>query len=137
MFNNCILFNVRKVEQILTKLAIEAFKPIGIHPSYGYIMQIVNTEGKAIQIKDIAHEMGLSSSTITRMIDKLEDLGYVRRCSSNKRIIRLTEAGEELIPSVEECWSNFHALYNDKVTKETKTNLKQYTNDFMREFEAS
>ena len=65
-----------------------------------YIVMIYFWEVKQSNLKEISKALMLDSSTLTPIIKKLENKGYVRRARSEQDernlVITLTEAGEQL-----------------------------------------
>ncbi len=113
MFKDCILFNSKKLERLLTGIAEEEFANIGLHHSYGYILAVVSGYDY-VKIKNISCELGLDSSTVTRMISKLEKEGFVQKGSEKSSVdISLTTKGENLMPEIRKAWNQYHVRINE------------------------
>jgi DNA-binding MarR family transcriptional regulator len=70
----------------ISRIADEEFAEADISPTQGFIvMTVVKRPG--IRAGDIAKEMQLTPSTITRMLDKLEERGLVSRSSEGKSML--------------------------------------------------
>jgi DNA-binding MarR family transcriptional regulator len=67
---------------------------------YGILLMLTQARGGAMRPSDLADSVGLSRSATTRLIDRLERDGLVKRetCPSDRRgsFISLTGKGEEL-----------------------------------------
>lgn len=63
-----------------------------IIPSYGSLLSIVYKNGGSIQIKELYDTILKPKSTITDMINKLVDLGYLSKevCCEDKRVTYVT-----------------------------------------------
>lgn len=108
MFGDCILFNSKRLERLLTTIAEEEFANIGLHHSYGYILSVIS-EYEYVKTKTISCELGLDSSTVTRMVAKLEKEGLVRKGSENSPVeISLTTEGQALMPEIKQAWKCYH-----------------------------
>lgn len=108
MFRDCILFNSKKLERLLTAIVEEEFAEIGLHHSYGYILTIIS-ECDYVKTKNISSELCLDSSTVTRMVSKLEKAGLVQKGSENSLVdISLTNNGKELMPEIDKAWGRYH-----------------------------
>lgn len=108
MFNDCILYNVKNLERKLTKIAEDEFDEIGLHHTYGYILTVIGSKDY-VKTKQISKELCLDSSTVTRMVKKLENEGYVQKGSKNSPVdISLTTKGKALIPDIHKAWDNYH-----------------------------
>ncbi len=130
MFENCLLFNVRNMEQKLTKMADESFSHINLHPTYGYIITLIGTY-EFTKVKIIAEELNLDSSTITRMINKLINMGYVKKGSDKSKVdLSLTIEGQELLKEVVKCWDDFHAKYKEVLSQAELTRLETEITNF-------
>ena len=72
-------------------MAEEEFKPTGVAPSYGFVLMSVNQQ-PGITAGEIAGVMQLQPSTVTRLVDKLEEGRYLRRQSEGKLDASLPDA---------------------------------------------
>ncbi len=65
-----------------------------------YITMMVFWEHGEMRVKDVGERLFLDSSTLTPLLKRLEEKGYVkrRRCASDERdvLVSVTEAGEAL-----------------------------------------
>ena len=80
-FCKCIYFSSNALARKIEKLAQESWKQVGLSPSHGYLLMTV-VEQPGIQPGLLADHLQLQPSTITRLIEKLED---------KKLVIRITE----------------------------------------------
>ena len=78
MYFSCNAF-ARKIE----KIAIESWKPVGLSPSHAYLLMIVIQE-PGMQPGTLADHLQLQPSTITRLIEKLEEKKLVVRTTEGK-----------------------------------------------------
>lgn len=125
MFNDCILFNSKKLERKLTNIAEQEFEKIGLHHTYAYILTVIDRCGYT-KVKVISVELCLDSSTVTRMVNKLENEGLVQRGSENSKVeISLTSKGQELIPAISEAWKSYHTRMDDLLGRTQATSLLQ------------
>ncbi len=126
MFNDCILYNAKKLERQLSKLIEEEFANVGFHHTYAYIMTVIS-RGEYVKTKDISLELSLDSSTVTRMVSKLEKDGLVKKGSEHSKVdISLTAKGKELMPSIVLAWDRYHKRCDQLLTSEGKQDLNTY-----------
>lgn len=78
MFERCLYFNTHNLARTVNRIWTEEFKQYGLSPAHAYLLRLVLAEPGLLQ-RDIAARLGLSKSTVTRFIDKLETGGYVSR----------------------------------------------------------
>ena len=80
-----------------------------------------------IPMSSLAHKLGLDNSTLTRNIQKLENLGLVKRNADNydKRIQRiiLTSSGSSLLKSLEAHLDDINSEIVDQIDLDTQENL--------------
>ncbi len=81
MFDRCLYFNsnilIRKIERIW----VDAYSEVNLAPAHAYLLRLV-LEKPGIAQKDIAVELSLDKSTITRFVDKMVAEGYLYRAAS-------------------------------------------------------
>jgi len=68
--SKCLYFTSNALARKLTKLAEEAFVPLGISPSYAFLLLLVH-ENPGITPSALSVELNLDPSTITRLADKM------------------------------------------------------------------
>ncbi len=78
MFTRCIYFNLNTLTRNIKKLWDEAFKRHGLSPAHGYLLRAVLSSPGMSQ-KELADELLLDPSTITRFIDALSARRLVER----------------------------------------------------------
>ena len=121
-FCKCLYYSSNTLARIVTKMADEEFARTGLTTSFAFLVMSV-VEQPGIQPMDLSKIMMLNPSTITRLIEKLEQKGLVSRETEGKFTrIYPTEAGREMEPVVKECWMNFYKRYT-KTLSETHANL--------------
>ncbi|VAW56378.1 hypothetical protein MNBD_GAMMA07-577 [hydrothermal vent metagenome] len=90
MFEKCIYFNSNALVRQINKIWDDAFKPFGLSPSHAYVLRLVlNTPG--LSMKQIAEDLELAPSTVTRFVDNLIHKDFLKRISANddKRSTRI------------------------------------------------
>ncbi|WP_312279332.1 MarR family winged helix-turn-helix transcriptional regulator [Oscillibacter sp.] len=116
--NGCLFFSTTKLARALGKLADEAFFKTGLSPSHAMLLYMINLKGK-IQQKDVGELFHLTPSTITRLIDKLERRGYVKKQSEGKNVCLLsTPEGQAQQREIVDAWNLLHKNYQNILTKE-------------------
>lgn len=108
MFSKCILFNAKKFDRLLEAIAEEEFQAVDLHHSYAYILTVI-ASSDYVKTKHISCELGLDSSTVTRMVKKLENSGLVQKGSERSSVdISLTPKGKNLMPEIDQAWDRYH-----------------------------
>ena len=111
----------------MSKKADEHFAVTGLSSSYALVlMSVYDTKG--ISPGEIAEEVQLMPSTVTRFLDKMEMKGLIKReqCGRNMHV-KITEEGKSLIPKVKKAWKalfeDYTQLIGEKETKELTENI--------------
>lgn len=116
--NGCLFFSTTKLARELGKIAEEAFSKTGMSPSHAVLLYIVNLKGE-IQQKEIGELLHLTPSTITRLIDKLERKGYVKKQAKGKNVcLQATTEGLAQQEQVIASWNQLHSSYQNILTEE-------------------
>ncbi|MCB1060693.1 MAG: winged helix-turn-helix transcriptional regulator [Calditrichaeota bacterium] len=121
----CLYYSANALARILTKMAEEEFAPVGLAPSYGFLLMNVNAH-PGIQPTEVADHMMLAASTVTRLVEKMEDEGYLKREREGKAIhIYPTAKSKRLDPKIKACWRNLFARYSELLGKDESQKLTQ------------
>lgn len=78
MFDRCLYFNVNALSRVVNKIWGEAFAEYNLSPAHAYMLRAVLTQPGITQ-KELAAELRLEKSTVTRFVDVLHDKGLVQR----------------------------------------------------------
>lgn len=102
---------MRLQAQILLQVESE-FEKAGVlsYRSYEVLVALMQAPGQQLRLSQLAHQVGLSRSGLTRMVDRLEKNGLLRRDRSalDGRGINalLNESGRE---AVQKAWPTYRA----------------------------
>src|SRR6266851_4340679 len=89
----------------LTAKIAPTFAAHGISAAdFEVLLRLARSPGRQLRMSDLAAQAGLSTSGVTRVVDRLEHAALVRRqtCDSDRRVSYavLTEPGERLLTTV-------------------------------------
>lgn len=122
-FCKCLYFSSQAFARKVEKLAIESWKPTGLSPSHAYLLMLVLKE-PGIQPKGISEQLQLSPSTITRLVEKLEEKKLLIRVYEGKLTnIYPTPKGKNMEVLLQECLRNFYQTYSSILGKENSSRL--------------
>jgi DNA-binding MarR family transcriptional regulator len=98
-------------------------------PQYFLLAHIATNEG--LSMTDIAERMSHSTAAATGLVDRLENLGYVRRgpASSDRRkvLVKITKKGQALVEKIrEDIVGNLHVFMEQLTVEEQETWLRIY-----------
>ena len=108
----CLFFTANSLARDITRMGEEEFASIGMTPSYAFLMMLaINSPG--ISQKEIATEMNMAPSTVSRFIDAL----LKRRLLEKKMEGRITyifptDSGNELHSNIQQVWKNLYERYS-------------------------
>jgi len=92
-------------------MALECWKKLSLSPSHAYVLLLV-LEQPGIQPTKLGRQLRLEPSTITRLIEKLEDRKLVRRLVQGKTtLVYPATAGRKLLPQLKDCLEDFNLRY--------------------------
>ncbi|MDZ4992503.1 MarR family transcriptional regulator [Clostridium perfringens] len=135
-FCSCLFFTATRLKKIAAKIAEDELKPLGMSPTYVYILMGVKFKPGITQ-KELCQELHLKPSTITRLIDKLATNGLVERRTEGKLShIYLTESGEEIQEDIQKYRLKLHNRYKEILGEEKYNLLSKITNDSARILES-
>ena len=103
----CLAARARRVQRVLSAIYDERLRDVGV--SIGQLDMLVTLlyERSPMRPTDLAREMQLERSTVTRNLTRLQDLGAVEiRVSEGKRdrLIHVTRRGQRLVARAEKGW---------------------------------
>ena len=71
-------------------------------PSHGNILTVLYENGDMLPLNEIARRIGRDKSTVTSLVNKLVELGYVEKVAGHQdrrvTFVKLTEKGNDLRP---------------------------------------
>ncbi len=110
-YNTCLYHSSSSLHRRLERMADEHFKQVELSPTQGFIL-ITLKKAPGITITDLAMVHQLDPSTITRMLDKLQDKGLVQR-ENFGRITRVfaTEKGRRKEADAKAAWKKLRFDY--------------------------
>jgi MarR family transcriptional regulator, organic hydroperoxide resistance regulator len=107
-YSRCMYFTSNALARKTEKLAVAAWKKASLSPSHAYLLMIV-LEEPGVQPGTLSAELHLTPSTITRLIEKLEEKKLVVRTTEGKTTnVYPTAKSKEMNPLLQECVDNFY-----------------------------
>ena len=104
-------------------MADEEFAITGLSSSYAFLLMTVNSK-PGIQPKEISEQMQLTASTITRLIEKMEQKKMLERKSLGRTTaVYPTDKSLELDKKIKEAWKNLYNRYSLLIEEEEAKKL--------------
>lgn len=121
--HDCLFFTANRLSRAITKLAEDEFAMTGLTPMYGYLIRLViGTPG--ISHKELSEKLSITSSTLTRFIDKLESKQLVERNVQGKNVFLYpTVKAKELEGTIRQASKNMHMRYEALIGLETSRQM--------------
>jgi DNA-binding MarR family transcriptional regulator len=95
----------------IEKLAAESWKRVELSPSHAYLLMLA-IENPGIQPTALSEQLILTPSTITRLIEKLEEKGLVVRQNEGKTtLVFPTQKAKDMHPVLQDCLGEFVNTY--------------------------
>lgn len=108
-FAQCIYFMSGALARKVEKMAQDSWQPVGLSPSHAYLLLAV-LEEPGIGPGALAGQLQLQPSTITRLVQKLEEKKLVVRTTEGKLTsVYPTPKAKELYPKMKTCLEVFYA----------------------------
>jgi DNA-binding MarR family transcriptional regulator len=124
-YAQCLYFTTNALARKVEKLALESWKPVGLSPSHAYLLLAVLDE-PGVQPTQLAAQLQLQPSTITRLIEKLEGVKLVVRTTEGRLTnVYPTRKAKELQPKMQDCLEHFYRRCSAVFSKEESGKLVQ------------
>jgi len=120
-YSDCLYFSSSALARKLTRIAEDQFRKTGLSPSHAYLLLTV-IDRPGVQPGEISEELHLAPSTVTRLVEKMEREGYLRRSSEGratrvKPTDRAIALGEELEISRKELQERYASRLGERYTE--------------------
>lgn len=83
MFEECLYFNSNALARSVTKIWTEAYREFDLSPPHAFLLRVVLAKPGLLP-RELADELKLSRSTISRFLDALEKQGLLTRKATNE-----------------------------------------------------
>ena len=119
----CLYFTTNALARKVEKLALQAWKPVNLSPSHAYLLMMV-IEQPGIQPGNLAEELQLTPSTISRLVEKLEERKLLVRIIDGKTTnVYPTTTGKSMLPKLKECLAEFYSNYSRVLGKQKSNDM--------------
>ena len=120
MFEECLYFNSNTLARTVSRIWKDAYRQIDLSPPHAFLLRVVLAE-PGLYPRELADELNLSRSTITRFLDSLEKRDLLVRKPTGKdgRELRVypTRASKEIHQQLDDIGGNLTKLMAKMVGK--------------------
>ena len=122
-YSKCLYFASSALSRKVEKLASECWQPAGLSPSHGYLLMLA-IEEPGVHPSALGEQLQLTPSTITRLIEKLEEKQLVLRISEGKATsVFATPKGKDMLDLLKDCSHQFYVKYSQILGEEKSAAL--------------
>lgn len=122
-YSKCLYFTSNALARKMEKLAIESWKPVDLSPSHAYLLMMA-LEEPGLQPGCIAGHLQLTPSTVTRLLEKLEEKKLIVRTTEGKQTnVYPTPKAKALLPDLKKCVEHFYKTSNEIFGKDEYNKL--------------
>jgi MarR family transcriptional regulator, organic hydroperoxide resistance regulator len=122
-FCKCFYFTANALARKIEKLAIDSWKEANLSPSHAYLLFVV-LEEPGVQPGFLSEQLQLTPSTVTRLIEKLEEKKLVSRTFEGKVTnVFPTDSAKALVPLMKKCMNDFYNKYNSLLGEQESAQL--------------
>ncbi|GAB3960782.1 hypothetical protein GCM10028805_58810 [Spirosoma harenae] len=124
-YSACLLFSANALSRAITAIGDEEFGRFGLCYSHAYMLcEVVAQPG--VTPSELSETLCLTPSTITRLVEKLEQKRLVRRESEGKKtLIYPTAEGEAIQPEISDAWDRVGMRYSQVIGEANVCQLTQ------------
>lgn len=123
--NDCIFFTANSLLKTIQEIMEPGFQQLGISSSYAYMILTIE-QHENIGTVELANELNLKPSTVTRLVDKMVIQGYVTRKSVGKRTrINCSLKGKMFAKQIIHTMGRMRSEMEEKMGTETMQNINR------------
>lgn len=120
MFEECLYFNTNSLARTVNRIWTAAYRQSDLSPPHAFLLRVVLAKPGLLP-RELAGELNLSRSTITRFLDSLEKRDLLARMPTKKdgREVQVfpTKEAKEIHQELDDIGRNLTKLMREKIGK--------------------
>ncbi len=136
----CVCFNLRKASRAVTQLYDSVLSDHKLRITQFSILAVLLAYGRPRRMSDLAQDLVMDRTTLTRNLRPLERSGYLRvMCGSDRRerLAEITPEGRDLIEALLPLWREAQAQAQSLLGQDRWPSIRSDLNDFVRRVSAA
>ena len=126
---NCLYHSINALSRVITRIAEEEFNSVKLSPSAVFILCEVNSTS-GISIGAVSKILQLSPSTLTRLVEGLEEKDLIKRIQKGKFTeLHPTKKSKNLQGEILTCRRNFESKCDLLIGTKSRKKLVRKIND--------
>lgn len=114
---------------MVIQMSDKAFAQVGLSPTAAFILMSLQ-DGDQVLPSQLAKDLFLDRSTITRFLDKLTTLELITRAQEGRHVkVTLTASGQALQPRLQQLWTALNQQYQQVFGVEGEQAVRQLLNE--------
>jgi DNA-binding MarR family transcriptional regulator len=140
MFEECLYFNSNALARTVTRVWTEAYKPFGLSPPHAFMLRVVLAK-PGLMPRELAKELSLSRSTVTRFLDSLEKRNLLVRkmTTQDGREVQIypAKAAQDIHDKLDLTGKNLTKIMNEIFGKDDLSNTVSNLRELQKTLEQS
>lgn len=123
LLTNCLYFTANSMARVITRMAEEAFSPMGLSPSQAFLLMLA-IEQPGLTPGELAVHLHLAPSTVTRLVESLLHRKLLKKSTKGKSAyIEPTPAGRALVETLARAWKSLYVRYSEALGEQAGIEL--------------
>jgi DNA-binding MarR family transcriptional regulator len=132
--DSCTCGELRKAARAITLLYDNAFKSSGLLSTQLNVLRVIY-KSDSIRISDLAEELGMDRTTLTRNLSVLEEQGFIKISPGKDhrtRIVTATQKGRSAVAKAIPLWNEVQRKVKQQMGENSWRELMQNLGHFIR-----